>query len=95
MTNKKSRFAGIADIRSKLPAEPESEPERPAGKTGRPPGKKSNPSYAQVTVYLRKDLHRTAQKLLFDDKRQFSDLVDELVGRWVANNQNKTGIAKV
>lgn len=95
MTTKKSRFAGIADIRSKLPAEPELEPERSAGKTGRPPGKKSNPSYAQVTVYLRKDLHRTAQKLLFDDKRQFSDLVDELVDRWVANVQNRTGISKV
>ena len=95
MTNKKSRFAGIADIRSKLPTEPEPEPERPAGKTGRPPGKKSDPSYTQVTVYLRKDLHRTAQKLLFDDRRQFSDLVDELVGRWVENAQNHTDISKV
>jgi hypothetical protein len=60
---------------------------RPAGKTGRAPGKKSDPSYSQGTVYLRKDLHRTAQKLLFDDRRQFSDLVDELVSQWVKNAQ--------
>ena len=38
MTNKKSRFAGIAEIRSKLATEPEAEPGKPAGKTGRPRG---------------------------------------------------------
>lgn len=91
MTNMKGRFAGIADIRSKLPIEPdpESQPGRPAVKTGRPPGKSSDPSYTQVTVYIRKDLHRTAQKLLFDDRRQFSDLVDELVARWVDSNRSE------
>ena len=84
MTERKTRFGGIADIRSKLPAAgPEPQLEKVAGKTGRPPGKKSDPAYNQVTVYLRKDLHRTAQKLLIDDdKRDFSDLVDELVSKW-------------
>ena len=86
---KRSRFAGIADMRRNPPDEiqPESTgaAESPA-KTGRPPGKKSNPSYSQVTVYLQKKVHRNARKLLFDDGRNFSDLVDELVARWVAEN---------
>ena len=33
-------------------------------KVGRPPGKKSDPDYAQVTVYLRKDNHLAAKKRL-------------------------------
>ena len=90
MTEKKSRFAGIADIRSKLPAEPEPPPpaaEAVVSKMGRPPGKKTDPKYVQVTVYLRKDVHRTARKLLLDDGGQFSDLVDELVSRWITEKQ--------
>src|SRR5260370_37052754 len=90
MTEKKSRFAGIADIRSKLPAAPEPPPHAPevtVSKMGRPPGKKTDPNYVQVTVYLRKNVHKTARKLLLDDGRQFSDLVDELVSRWIAEKQ--------
>ena len=87
MTQKKSRFAGIAEMRDKLPTKEESHPEGIIAKSGRPLGKKSDPAYAQVTVYLKKDLHRTAQKLLFDNRRQFSDLVNELVSQWVAKTQ--------
>jgi hypothetical protein len=97
MTEKKSRFAGIADIRSKLPAEPVPPPpasEPAAAKMGRPPGKKADPKYVQVTVYLRKDVHRAARKLLLDDGGQFSDLVDDLVNRWVVEKQT-SGSLKV
>ena len=48
MGNKKSRFAGIAEISKKLSAAPEAAPRM---KTGRPPGKKSDPAFKQVTVY--------------------------------------------
>ena len=58
-------------------------------KTGRPPGKKSDPAFKQVTVYLRKDIHDTARKILFDDRRQFSDLVDELVSRWISSHKSR------
>ena len=86
MGNKKSRFAGIGDIHKKLSADPESQPR---SKMGRPPGKKSDPAFKQVTVYLRKDIHDTARKILFDDRRQFSDLVDELVSRWISSQKAK------
>lgn len=95
MTEKKSRFAGIADIRRKLPAEPEPPPpatDVTVAKMGRPPGKKTDPKYVQVTVYLRKDVHRAARKLLLDDGGQFSDLVDDLVSRWIAERQTSVSI---
>jgi len=89
MGNKKSRFAGIGDIHKKLSADPESQPRR-VTKMGRPPGKKSDPAFKQVTVYLRKDTHDTARKILFDDRRQFSDLVDELVSRWISGQKARS-----
>jgi len=87
MGNKKSRFAGIGDIHKKLSADPESQPR---SKMGRPPGKKSDPAFKQVTVYLRKDTHQTARKILFDERRQFSDLVDELVSRWISSQKSRS-----
>ena len=89
MKDKKSRFAGVADIRGKLSVD------REAGKLGRPPGKKSDRvHYTQATVYLRKETHATARKILFDEHRQFSDLVEELLGKWIASIQ-KAGHPKV
>jgi hypothetical protein len=50
----------------------------------RKPGKKDHPDYVQVTVYLRKDTYAAARKVLFDDRKQFSDLTEELVIAWLA-----------
>jgi len=68
-----SRFAKVADNIDKLRSQPEASPAPPPGaapKMGRPPGKKSNPDFTQVTVYLRRDVHTEARKLLFDERRQ-------------------------
>lgn len=51
----------------------------------RQPGKKDNPDYVQVTVYLRKDIYKTARKLLIDDGRQVSELVGDLVSDWITS----------
>ena len=66
-------------------------PSKTPRKVGRPPGKKSDPDYAQVTVYLRKDNHLAAKKRLLDDGKEFSELVNELVTAWL----EKSGIPKV
>lgn len=97
MTEKITRFSGVLKRNAPAAAEPEPAPVVPVSivsppaatnqKTRRPPGKKTDPNYAQVTVYLRKEVHHTARKILFDDGRQFSDLVDELVSRWIADCQ--------
>ncbi len=67
----------------------------PAGKT--PPqivtrtritGKSSNPDYTQVLTYIRKDTHNAARAaLIFEEqKRDLSDLVEELLAAWIKNN---------
>ena len=91
-----TRFGKVLENFGKLPAEAEPKTSkrkataRVAGprKVGRPPGKKSNPDYTQVTVYLRKDTHIAAKKLLLDEGREFSDLVDDLVSRWLEKSGN-------
>lgn len=65
-------------------------------RTGRPAtGKKSDPNYRQVTAYVRKDLYRNVTDALYDESRgldtkrkEFSELVDELLERWW---QDRTG----
>ena len=95
---KKTRFSGLInrttvppDSEAEFKTEPESAPSPPPSPTtpkmGRPAGKKTNPEYTQVTVYLRKDIHRRAKKILIDDGREFSELVDELVSNWVVDPQ--------
>ncbi len=67
-------------------------------RTGRPAiGKKSNPNYRQVTAYIRKDLYRDVTDMLYDEgrgrdtkRKEFSELVDELLERWRQERQNPT-----
>jgi hypothetical protein len=101
---KKTRFSGIinrAAHPAESPVEPEIETTPPPAlqpvpsapqtpKMGRPGGKKTNPEYTQVTVYLRKDVHRQAKKILIDDGREFSELVDELVSGWIRTSGSPT-----
>lgn len=95
---KKTRFSGLVgkhgDLDSKVAPEAsaetpaEAEPALPVPKTKtRPPGKKSDPDFAQVTVYLRKDSYASARKILFDESKQFSDLMGELLNRWLKEVQ--------
>ena len=65
-------------------------------RTGRPAiGKKSNPNYRQVTAYIRKDLYRDVTDILYDEgrgrdtkRKEFSELIDELLERWRQERQN-------
>lgn len=52
---------------------------------GRPPGKRSNPDYEQATIYIRRDTHRAVKVALLqqEDGRQFSELVEDLLQKWV------------
>ena len=98
-----TRFGKVLENLGKLPPTAEQPPEsrqrRPTSashvtvprKVGRPPGKKSDPDYAQVTVYMRKDNHLAAKKRLLDDGKEFSELVDELVTAWL----EKSRISKI
>ncbi len=52
---------------------------------GRPNGKRSNENFRQVTAYIRTETYKkTKMKLLADDNQQeFSELVDELLNKWL------------
>ena len=51
---------------------------RPAGQ-----GKRVNPAYTQVTAYIPENLHlQTKINLLRGGKREFSELVEELLDKW-------------
>ena len=58
--------------------------EAPAKRLGRPPAKRSDPAYTQVSGYVRRTtLTATKRKLLDQDDREFSELLEELLVRWL------------
>jgi hypothetical protein len=61
---------------------------------GRPRGKASDPDYRQVTIYLRRDTHGAARKRLIDENREFSELVEDLVSKWLATPAKKDAAAR-
>lgn len=53
-------------------------------KLGRPAGKRSNPDYQQVTVLLRSDTYLGVRKQLLGDKRDVSELINEVLADWLS-----------
>ena len=56
---------------------------------GRPRGKASDPDWRQVTVYLRRITHTAARKRLLDEDGDFSDLVQDLLTKWLGTARRK------
>lgn len=56
-----------------------------ARKRGRPPGKRSNPEFDQITAYIRRNTHRAVKIALLQEGqgREFSELVEELLAKWL------------
>jgi hypothetical protein len=56
---------------------------------GRPPGKRSNEAYRQVTAWVRKDTYNevSAALVLKHDRKEFSELVQELLAGWLKNQR--------
>lgn len=79
-----SKFAGLlrAAKDEEVPEELDSpQPVEIKVSRGRPKGKRSNPSYEQVTAYIRKDTYRRTRVALLqtNDERDFSQLVEDLL----------------
>lgn len=51
--------------------------------SGRPAAKHSSPDYAQMTVYIRKDVRRAVKIRLFEDGLELSALVERLLREWL------------
>ncbi len=54
-------------------------------KRGRPKGKRSHPDYEQVTAYIKKDTYQEIKISLLREgrKREFSELIQELLDDWL------------
>jgi hypothetical protein len=52
-------------------------------------GKRSDPAYRQISTYVRSDLYRSVKRELLMDERDFSDLMDELLGEWISRRHAK------
>lgn len=86
-----SKFKGLMDLRKAQQPEPEKEPEvdaaAPAGpaRKQRPPGKRSDPTFEQVTAYIRRRTYQQVKIALLQENqgREFSDLVETLLGDWL------------
>lgn len=72
--------------------------EETKGKPGRPPGRRSNPDYTQISAYIPLELLQEVQDELAEERRVLkqrtarpvSDLVEELLGHWLAKRKRKT-----
>ena len=51
-------------------------------------GKGSNPNYVSTTFYLPKQLHRQLKKAALDEEREMSEIVEELVDRWLESRKS-------
>ncbi len=71
------------------PPTAKSEPPPKVKTEKRAAGKSSNPDYAQVLSYVRRDTHNAVKAaLIFDpEKRNLSDLVEELLAGWLKNQK--------
>ena len=52
-------------------------------RVGRPPAKHSSPDYAQMTVYIHKDVRNALKMRLFQEGLELSALVEKLLGNWL------------
>ncbi len=52
--------------------------------TGR--AKRDDPDYKQALAYVRRDTHKQVMSALATQEREFSDLVEELLTKWLKSN---------
>jgi hypothetical protein len=57
----------------------------PTRRVGRPSGKRSDGEHVQVTAYIRRETHLAAKTFLLQEQkgRDFSELVEELLAKWL------------
>jgi hypothetical protein len=66
-------------------------PKQKRRRVGRPPGKRSDPAYQQVTAWVRRTTYRKVrERLLKQDRGEFSELVEELLQGWLKTKQIRT-----
>jgi hypothetical protein len=54
----------------------------------RPLAKSSDPAYVKFTTYVRKATHLGVKTRLVSKEKELSDLVEELLANWLAENES-------
>lgn len=86
-----SKFSGVLQAaRGQEAAIPPQEAPVLTVSRGRPKGKRSDPAFEQVTAYIRKETYlQTKMALLQEDTdRDFSQLVEELLGAYLRTQKS-------
>jgi hypothetical protein len=50
-------------------------------------GKRSDSDYRQVSAYVRRDTYQRVKLALLEEEREFSELVEELLRRWLESRR--------
>ena len=86
MVNKKktSRFDDLIDA-----ARSRQQRDQPPLKEDKPTSqsKSTDPAYTRTTIYLPKQLHRQLKAAAVSQERQMSDIVTELVEKWLESGE--------
>jgi hypothetical protein len=78
----RGKFDELVRARNKDQAPTLQDPGRPSAPAA---GKRSDSDYKQVSAYIRKDTHFKVKLALLQEGGEFSELVEELLGEWVAS----------
>jgi hypothetical protein len=49
-------------------------------------GKSSNPSYVQISAYIKKETRTSAGRILIGSDKDLSDIIEELLTNWIKSN---------
>jgi hypothetical protein len=68
----------------------------PTPKVGRPPGKRSNPNFERLTVLVRKQTRKTAERLWEDlePDKDMSELVQKLLAEFIEAHYRDNEVAE-
>lgn len=86
-----SKFASVLQAARKSEDRPEPIATVVKASRGRPKGKRSDPSFEQVTAYIRKETYRQTKMALLqeDEERDFSQLIEELLCAYLRTQNSK------
>jgi hypothetical protein len=85
-----NKYAKMALLAQQYQAtEPENDAPVP-GRVGRPPGKRSNPNFERLTVLVKKQTRKAAQRLWEDIEpgRDMSELVERLLTDFIQHHRD-------
>ena len=87
MPDASSMFDKLAQKREKAKSAPDPALEiEPKQRQRKATGKRSDPNYIQVGAYIPIELNKNVKRRLVDTDQDFSELVAELLDKWVQNN---------